>query len=151
MLSASLNITIESKLKDLEFAVQFIDCEYRRQIMYTTVYHKLSPAIKLLPVDMNWVVKPEYDGCVAALMSLSAILNFLNLHKTVFVHEDERQCIALLRDIYNSLKEGLREHGCISPPYKTGTHLLAADVLSSSRIINERFQRDFRQNRDICD
>ena len=141
MLSACLNITIESKLRDLEFAVQFIDCEYRRQIMSTTVYHKLSPAIKLLPVDMNWVVKPEYECCIQALMSLSAILNFVNLHKTVFVHEDERQCIALLRDVYKSLKEGLREHGCVSPPYKTGTHILAADVLSASNIINGRFQR----------
>lgn len=141
MLSACLNMTIESKLRDLEVAVQVIDCEYRRQIMYTTVYHKLSPAIKLMPIDMNWVVKPEYEVCVKALMSLSAILNFVNLHKTVFVHEDERACIAMLRDIYNNLKEGLREHGCVSPPYKTGTHLLAADVIKASSMINGRFQR----------
>lgn len=141
MLTECFNITIENKLEELDFAVQFIDCEHRRQNMVRTIYSRLSPAVKSLPVDMNWVVKTEYDDCIKALMTLSAILNFLNVHKHVFEHDDEKQCIVILKDVYSKLREGLREHGCRKPPYKTGTPLTAYDILRSSEIINERYQR----------
>ncbi len=142
MLSALFNnMTLENKLNELEHMVQCIECEYRRSNMHRIIYTKLANPVKLLPIDMNWVVKNEFHDSVKALLNVSAIITVFNTHKRTFIHKDERLCIELVRDIYNLLKEGLREHGCVNPPCKTGTHLTVDDVIKSTAVINQTFQK----------
>ena len=152
MLSALFNnMSLERKLHDLENMVQCIDCQHRRRNMHSTIYTKLAKSVKFLPIDINWGIKSEFDGCITALLRLTAVITFFNTHKKIFHHEDEQMCITLVRDIYHLLKEGVREHGCLKPPFKTGTHLTGVDVLKAANIINQSWQVTITSNRDTLD
>lgn len=136
MLSSTLNICLEDKIKQTLSHISMISSDYERDLLERIIFTRTSlNKVRLIPFDFNWILKKEFNVVLDAIIALSGVIIGLKNTQQAFKEDKSKQCIIDIEILYRLLKEGLREHGCKHPSYKLGTYLKHDDIISAAQLL----------------
>lgn len=142
MLSNSFK-TIKTILDGICVNTLLVDDETEKDFLLQIIFTKTTKhRVVFVPFDDNWCILPEFECVAKALIKLSSIILLLNTYEDKFKKKKSRDVIQAVRSLFHLIREGLRELGCIHPPFKTGTYLKRDDVISGSLNVLEYFTKN---------